>query len=124
MIRWWHRWGSSLSLVQNFGAYLNTILQSATWTEVYDPTSWQNVWTLFYFTWWFSWAPFVSLFIARISYGRTVKEFIVGVLFVPSLIVFLWMGVFGNAAIYQVISNTSDISQVVANNLPVALFTL
>ena len=112
------------ALVQNFGAYLNTIIQSATWTEVYDPSSWQNGWTLFYFTWWFSWAPFVSLFIARISYGRTVKEFIVGVLFVPSLIVFLWMGVFGNAAIYQVISDTSDISQVVANNLPVALFTL
>ena len=112
------------ALVQNFGAYLNTILQSATWTEVYNTSSWQNGWTLFYYTWWFSWAPFVSLFIARISYGRTIKEFIVGVLFVPSLIVFIWMGVFGNAAIYQVINNTSDISQIVASNMPVALFTL
>ena len=112
------------ALVQNFGAYLNTLIQSATWTEVYDTTTWQNGWTLFYFAWWFAWAPFVSLFIARISYGRTVKEFIIGVLFVPSLIVFLWMGVFGNAAIYQVINNSSDISQVVANNMSVALFSL
>ena len=112
------------ALVQNFGAYLNTLIQSATWTEVYDTTTWQNGWTLFYFAWWFAWAPFVSLFIARISYGRTVKEFIIGVLFVPSLIVFLWMGVFGNAAIYQVINNSSDISQVVANNISVALFSL
>ncbi|MDB4059644.1 BCCT family transporter [Gammaproteobacteria bacterium] len=112
------------ALVQNFGAYLNTLIQSATWTEVYDTTSWQNGWTLFYFAWWFAWAPFVSLFIARISYGRTIKEFIIGVLFVPSLIVFLWMGVFGNAAIYQIINETSDLSLMVANNLEVALFTL
>ena len=112
------------ALVQNFGAYLNSLIQSATWTEAYDSTAWQDGWTLFYFTWWFAWAPFVSLFIARISYGRTIKEFIVGVLFVPSLIVFLWMGVFGNAAIYQVINNTSEISQIVANNMNVALFTL
>tara|TARA_B100000475_G_scaffold114090_1_gene83289 strand:- start:299 stop:1183 length:885 start_codon:yes stop_codon:yes gene_type:complete len=112
------------ALVQNFGAYLNSLIQSATWTEAYDSTAWQDGWTLFYFTWWFAWAPFVSLFIARISYGRTIKEFIIGVLFVPSLIVFLWMGVFGNAAIYQVINNTSEISQIVANNMNVALFTL
>ena len=112
------------ALIQNFGAYLNTLIQSATWTEVYDDTSWQNGWTLFYYAWWFAWAPFVSLFIARISYGRSIKEFIIGVLFVPSLIVFIWMGVFGNAAIYQVINETSQISEVVSNNLPVALFTL
>ena len=77
----------------------------ATWTEAYDSSVYQNAYTLFYFSWWFAWAPFVSLFIARISYGRTVKEFVVGVLFVPSLIVFIWMGVFGNAAIYQVLNN-------------------
>jgi len=112
------------ALIQNFGAYINTLIQSATWTEVYSDSSWQNGWTLFYYSWWFAWAPFVSLFIARISYGRSIKEFIVGVLFVPSLIVFIWMGVFGNAAIYQVINETSQISEMVSNNLPVALFTL
>ena len=112
------------ALIQNFGAYLNTLIQSATWTEVYNDTSWQNGWTLFYYAWWFAWAPFVSLFIARISYGRSIKEFIIGVLFVPSAIVFIWMGVFGNAAIYQVINETSQISEMVSSNLPVALFTL
>ena len=115
------------ALIQNFGAYINTIIQSATWTEVYanpDSASWQDGWTLFYYSWWFAWAPFVSLFIARISYGRSIKEFIIGVLFVPSLIVFIWMGVFGNAAIYQVINETSDISNIVNNNISVALFTL
>tara|TARA_B100001175_G_scaffold210720_1_gene178992 strand:- start:15323 stop:16813 length:1491 start_codon:yes stop_codon:yes gene_type:complete len=112
------------ALVQNFGAYVNTLIESATWTEVYDSSSWQNGWTLFYYSWWFAWAPFVSLFIARISYGRSIKEFIVGVLFVPSLIVFLWMGIFGNAAIYQVINETSQIAQVVNDNFDVALFSL
>ncbi len=74
------------ALIQNFGSYINTLIESATWTEVYESTTWQNGWTLFFYTWWFAWAPFVSLFIARISYGRTIKEFIIGVLFVPSLI--------------------------------------
>ncbi len=112
------------ALIQNFGAYVNTLIESATWTEVYDDSSWQNGWTLFYYSWWFAWAPFVSLFIARISYGRSIKEFITGVLFVPSIIVFLWMGIFGNAAIYQVINETSQIAQVVNNNFDVALFSL
>tara|TARA_X000000368_G_C23037680_1_gene715328 strand:+ start:178 stop:1668 length:1491 start_codon:yes stop_codon:yes gene_type:complete len=112
------------ALIQNFGSYVNTLIESATWTEVYQSTSWQNGWTLFFYTWWFAWAPFVSLFIARISYGRTIKEFIIGVLFVPSLIVFLWMGIFGNAAIYQVINESSQINDIVNNNYTVALFAL
>mgnify|MGYP001455158255 CR=1 FL=1 len=112
------------ALIQNFGSYINTLIESATWTEVYQSTSWQNGWTLFFYTWWFAWAPFVSLFIARISYGRSIKEFIIGVLFIPSLIVFLWMGIFGNAAIYQVINESSQINEIVNNNYTVALFAL
>ena len=112
------------ALIQNFGAYINTIIESATWTEVYESTSWQDGWTLFYYSWWFAWAPFVSLFIARISYGRSIKEFVIGVLFVPSLIVFLWMGIFGNAAIFQVINESSQIAEIVSNNFNVALFSL
>jgi choline/glycine/proline betaine transport protein len=112
------------ALIQNFGSYLNTLIASATWTEVYESSSWQNGWTLFFYTWWFAWAPFVSLFIARISYGRSIKEFVVGVLFVPSLIVFLWMGIFGNAGIYQVINETSQLNEIVNNNYSVALFAL
>ena len=112
------------ALIQNFGSYVNTLIESATWTEVYSSSSWQDGWTLFFYTWWFAWAPFVSLFIARISYGRSIKEFIIGVLFVPSLIVFLWMGIFGNAGIYQVLNETSQLNEIVNNNYTVALFAL
>ena len=112
------------AMVQNAGVYINQIIQLSTWTEAYNSSVYQNGYTLFYFTWWFAWAPFVSLFIARISYGRTIKEFIIGVLFVPSLIVFIWMGVFGNAAIYQVLNNIGDISSAVNTNASTALFVL
>jgi choline/glycine/proline betaine transport protein len=112
------------SIIQNAGVYLNQIIKLSTWTEAYDNTVYQNAYTLFYFTWWFAWAPFVSLFIARISYGRTIKEFIIGVLFVPSFIVFIWMGVFGNSAIYQVLNNIGDIASAVSNNVSTALFVM
>jgi len=112
------------AMVQNAGAYLNQIIQLSTWTEAYNDSVYQNGYTLFYFTWWFAWAPFVSLFIARISYGRTIKEFVIGVLLVPSLIVFIWMGVFGNSAIYQVLNNIGDISGAVSENASTALFVL
>ena len=112
------------AMVQNTGAYLNQIIQLSTWTEAYNYSVYQNGYTLFYFTWWFAWAPFVSLFIARISYGRTIKEFVIGVLLVPSLIVFIWMGIFGNSAIYQVLNNIGDISGAVSENASTALFVL
>ena len=112
------------AMVQNAGAYLNQIIQLSTWTEAYNDSVYQNGYTLFYFTWWFAWAPFVSLFIARISYGRTIKEFVIGVLLVPSLIVFIWMGIFGNSAIYQVLNNIGDISGAVSENSSTALFVL
>jgi choline/glycine/proline betaine transport protein len=112
------------AMVQNAGLYLNQFIQLSTWTEAYNNSVYQNGYTLFYFTWWFAWAPFVSLFIARISYGRTIKEFVIGVLFVPSLIVFIWMGVFGNAAIYQVLNNIGDIGAAVSSNASTALFVL
>ena len=112
------------AMVQNAGLYINEILSLSTWTEAYNDSIYQNGYTLFYFTWWFAWAPFVSLFIARISYGRTIKEFIIGVLFVPSLIVFIWMGIFGNSAMYLIINNISDIGGAVSQNASTALFAL
>ena len=112
------------AMVQNAGVYINEIIRLSTWTEAYNNSIYQNGYTLFYFTWWFAWAPFVSLFIARISYGRTIKEFIVGVLFVPSLIVFIWMGIFGNSAVYLIVNNISDIAGAVSSNASTALFVL
>ena len=112
------------AMIQNAGMYLNEIISLSTWTEAYSNSVYQNGYTLFYFTWWFAWAPFVSLFIARISYGRTIKEFIIGVLFVPSLIVFLWMGIFGNSAMYLILNNISNLSAAVSENASTALFVM
>src|SRR5690606_7487134 len=66
------------------------------------PSGWLGGWTLFYRGWWVAWSPFVGMFIARISRGRTVREFVVGVLLVPLGFTFLWMTVYGNSALYQV----------------------
>ena len=70
-----------------------------------DDDAYREGWTAFYWAWWVSWAPFVGMFIARVSRGRTVREFIICVLLIPSLIIFIWMGVFGGLAIEQILTN-------------------
>lgn len=81
------------------GGYLSNFVQ---WGLYVDPDSdWQASWTLFYWGWWFAWAPFVGMFIARVSRGRTVREFSVGVLLVPTLITFFWFAIFGGTALHQ-----------------------
>ena len=86
----------------NIGTYLSNIVQLSFKTYVYEQgnTSWFSSWTVLYWAWWCSWAPFVGLFIARISKGRTIREFIFGVLVLPSLFGVLWFTVFGNTAMW------------------------
>ena len=72
---------------------------------------WMQNWTVFYWAWWISWAPFVGIFIARVSRGRTIKEFILGVLFVPALVCFFFFAVFGSAAIYLQKNGIADIAK-------------
>lgn len=108
--------------VQNIGTYLGAVVQRTFRMYAYEPNAWLGQWTLFYWGWWISWSPFVGMFIARISRGRTIREFITGVLFVPVLFTFLWMTVFGNTAIALDLGGVAPIAQTVANNLPVALF--
>ena len=86
----------------NIGTYLSNLVQLSFKTYVYEQehTAWFSGWTILYWAWWCSWAPFVGLFIARISKGRTIREFIFGVLVVPSLFGILWFTVFGNTAIW------------------------
>ena len=79
-------------LVQNLGSYVQKLLSLSTSTQGYSDSSWQNAWTLYYYSWWFAWSPFVGLFIARISYGRSIQEFLIGAVLVPTFIVFVWMG--------------------------------
>lgn len=111
------------SLVQNTGFYLQTLPQMATWTESYRDSSWQSSWTLFYWGWWISWSPFVGMFIARISRGRTVREFILGVALFPTLLSFLWMSVFGGTAVHLELGGV-DLSTAVSNNVATALFEM
>jgi len=109
-------------LVQNLGSYLQNLLSLSTNTNGYLDSSWQNGWTLYYYSWWFAWSPFVGLFIARISYGRSIQEFLIGAVLVPSSIVFLWMGVFGNAALYQEFIDPNSLSTAINNDISVSLF--
>ena len=108
--------------VQNIGAYLGDVVQRTFRMYAYEPNAWLGDWTLFYWGWWISWSPFVGMFIARISRGRTIREFVTGVLLVPVLFTCLWMTVFGNTAIAIDLGGTAPIVQTVADNMPVALF--
>ena len=90
--------------VQNLGSYLQNFLGlSFTTLPFYgeDGTTWLGGWTTYYWGWWISWSPFVGIFIARISRGRTVREFVIGVLLVPTLVTFLWFSVLGGSALYR-----------------------
>ncbi|MFO7959451.1 MAG: BCCT family transporter, partial [Nitriliruptoraceae bacterium] len=85
--------------VENIGHYLQTLIDTLLWSGTYEDRDWLPNWTLFYWAWWISWSPFVGMFIARISRGRTIREFVLGVLLVPTMVSFLWFTVFGNTAL-------------------------
>src|SRR5690606_13325321 len=84
------------TFVQNTGNYLSQIVTATFNLYAYEPNDWIGGWTLFYWGWWLAWSPFVGLFIARISRGRTIREFVSGVLLVPTAFTLLWMTVFGD----------------------------
>ncbi|MTI20677.1 BCCT family transporter [Fulvivirga sp. RKSG066] len=116
------------SFVQNIGHYVYEFFELSFWTNSYkgigQKANWQNSWTVFYWAWWISWSPFVGIFIARISRGRTIKEFILGVLLVPTLLTFLWLSVFGGSAIYQELIGNSTITDAVNDNVSTAIYHL
>ncbi|WP_081209364.1 BCCT family transporter [Salegentibacter sediminis] len=110
------------SFVQNTGNYFYTFLETATWTESFTGNDWQNSWTVFYWGWWIAWSPFVGMFIARISKGRTIQEFILGVLIVPSLVTFFWISAFGSSAIQEALLGNNAIVDAVNEDVAIALF--
>jgi len=111
------------ALVQNFGLYLDHFVMRTFTLYAYEPRAWMADWTLFYWAWWIAWSPFVGMFIARISRGRTIREFVIGVLFVPTAFTFLWMTVFGNTAISLDLGPAAGgIADAVQANLSTALF--
>lgn len=90
--------------IQNIGVYLQQVVELTFSTNAFAGDAgqvWQGAWTTFYWGWWMSWAPFVGVFIARISRGRTIREFVAGVLLVPTFVTFLWFSVLGGSALYQ-----------------------
>ncbi|MBE9141106.1 BCCT family transporter [Nodosilinea sp. LEGE 07088] len=113
------------SFVENLGFYAASLPIMSFWTESFSGTSWQSGWTVFYWGWWISWSPFVGIFIARISRGRTVRQFILGVLVLPSMLTFLWMSVFGGTALSMELGELSGvISGAVAEDVATALFVM
>lgn len=112
------------SFVQNIGMYLQQLPQLGFYTESYTQTQWQNGWTIFYWAWWIAWSPFVGMFIARISRGRTIKEFILGVLIVPTIITFLWVSAFGGSALFLELNDEASIATAVNENTSTALFVM
>ncbi len=110
------------SFVQNTGNYFYSFLEISSWTESYTGNDWQNAWTVFYWGWWIAWSPFVGMFIARISKGRSIREFILGVLIVPSIITFFWISAFGSTSIQQALLGDQTIINAVDENVATALF--
>ncbi len=112
------------TFLESTGSYLQALPSLSTWTESLSGTSWQNGWTVFYWGWWISWAPFVGMFIARVSKGRTIREFVIGVVLIPSLLSFFWMSTFGGAALKTQIDGKRDVAAAVNDNVATALFDL
>lgn len=107
----------------SLGLYLNNFVKAAFYVST-DGDTWQASWSVFYLAWWISWSPFVGMFIARVSKGRTIREFILAVMIVPSLLSFVWLSVFGGTAIYLNQMFDGQLFATVQSNLPVALFEM
>ncbi len=110
------------SIPANLADYAVNVIPMGLWiADSPDDTIWQGDWTIFYWGWWLAWTPFVALFIARISRGRTIREFILGTLLVPSLITVIWMSVFGGTAIHQEMLEPGTIAAAVSENYALGL---
>lgn len=110
------------SYIQNVGSYLVNFVDMATWTETFTDTSWQKIRTIMYWGWWISWSPFVGTFIARISKGRTIKEFILGVLLLPAAVTFLWFSAFGGISMNDILLGDTAIINAVNDDISTAIY--
>ena len=113
------------AFMENTGSYLGNIVERTFSLQAYESSDWIGSWTLFIFAWTIAWAPFVGLFIAKISRGRTIREFVMGVMLVPTFFTFFWFAVFGDTALHMIMVDgyTSLIGDV-QDNQAIALFKL
>lgn len=102
--------------------YLTYFIPLSNWVGR-DDTTWYHAWTVFYWAWWISWSPFVGMFIARVSYGRTVREFLIAVLVVPTLVSIVWMAAFGGTAVDQAVNGVGALSEGISD-VSLAMFQM
>ena len=114
------------SFVENSGKYIQILADIGFWTDPYDQSGgWQASWTLAYWGWWLAWAPFVGMFIARVSRGRTIREFVLAVLIVPTVVSFFWFSIAGDTAIKLVRDGNERLPEVLngEGGLDIIFFT-
>jgi glycine betaine transporter len=111
-------------LTQTMGEYLGNIIQMSLVTTPYSSEKWVQEWTIFYWAWGLSWAPFVGSFIARISQGRSIREFVLGVMVVPVILSMLWFSTFGGSAIYFELFENAGIAEAVTQEVPAGLYAM
>ncbi|WP_029893236.1 glycine betaine uptake BCCT transporter [Desulfohalovibrio reitneri] len=104
--------------------YLTSLMDMSLSTNPFQGHEWTQSWTLFYWAWWISWSPFVGMFVASISRGRTIREFILASLLVPPLLTFVWFSVFGGAAFHLELNGINGIAATVAEDISTGLFSL
>jgi BCCT family betaine/carnitine transporter len=101
--------GIFTGLIETGAAYVTNMLALSNWIGREDDTFYHG-WTVFYWAWWISWSPFVGMFIARVSKGRTVREFLIAVLLVPTMVTLVWMTVFGRGGLDQAVSQVGQLA--------------
>ncbi|MFA7562260.1 MAG: BCCT family transporter, partial [Methanoculleus sp.] len=104
------------------GGYINNIIDLSLQSYPFAGFEWSRDWTVFYWAWWISWSPFVGLFIARISRGRTIREFVLTILTIPALFTFVWFTVFGGSALHLELDRGADLAAIAGEDISLALF--
>ena len=110
------------TLTESIGGYLTNLPGMSFKAGAFGGSEWLSGWTIFYWAWWISWSPFVGSFIARISRGRTIREFVLGVILVPSLVSFVWFSVLGGTALHSALGGAKGIGAAVAEGPEAGLF--
>ena len=120
--------GPTVAIIDTFtttlGSYLSEFVRMSLRTTPFRDSAWVGGWTVFYWAWWISWSPFVGLFIARVSRGRTIREFILGAVMAPTLAAFVWFSVFGGTALTMEIWQHVPIAAAVKADVSTALFAM
>jgi glycine betaine transporter len=120
--------GPTVAIINTFtntlGSYLSEFVNMSLRMTPFSEGNWVGGWTIFYWAWWVSWSPFVGLFIARVSRGRTIREFIIGTVLAPTLAAFVWFSVFGGTALYLEIWQNVPLTEAVKADVSTALFTM